>query len=116
MFVEVRLKDGTFMKVRIVDGLIDEICYQKSNGNLTRSRNDSEDIKYWLKDILKADLEKFKEILSNIREDPKFFDYGKALLAAEREPKVGNLMKVRKEYVRRMEQLQAEIDRYNLPD
>ena len=87
MVVDTNLKDGGFMQVRIKNSKIDEIFYQGSVEYKTLSRNEVDDVKAWLKDILKSDVQKFREILCNIKDDKVFLDYGKKILLIERDRK-----------------------------
>lgn len=82
--IQVDLEEGKFMEVRIKDGMIEEIFYQGSTESTTHNREESRDIQEWLSDILKADVKKLKQILSQIPKDREFYDYGKQILYHEK--------------------------------
>lgn len=115
MVIVTKLKDMTFMEVRIRNGHIYEIFYRGTVEEKTFLRMESDDIKACLKDILKADVGRFKDILSNIQEDEEFFDYAKELLTVEKQKKIQNLMDYKKECDHRLKQLEDVVNKYNWP-
>ncbi|MBO5478159.1 MAG: hypothetical protein J6A04_00265 [Clostridia bacterium] len=115
MDIVTKLQDGTSMEVRIREGRINEVLYKSSIEEKLLPRKDSEDIKVWLKDILKADVTNFKKILSHIEGDEDFFSYGKRLLDCEKNKKMQNLLDYQKECKRRLKQLEDVMNQYSWP-
>lgn len=110
MIVTGNLKYGGSIEVRIENGQIYEVTYK---GN-TVTREEKDTIQYWLKFIFKEDLEKFKEILNNIRPDEDYFSAGKALLDAEKERRKKVRLDYERECKEKLLQMQKEEEKYTL--
>ena len=116
MEVITSLKDGGKIVVRIENGLISEAICQGSTQQKVAKREEVEDIKWWLKNILNSDVEKFKEILGAIKKDECFYWYGKELLDRERNTKVEKMLEFSRECFVKLEKMQEEASKYCLPD
>lgn len=114
MTKRINLKTGGAIEVRIEDGQIAEAAYTH-NSVVAAKRQEKDQIKFFMKQILDDDVEEFKAILTMIKNDEEYFSYGKGLLDAKREVKVRRLIDYRKECEKMLSQLQADVDRFTLP-
>lgn len=113
----VNLKDGGKIEVRIKDGLIETISYENHGQKKEAARAEKEEIQFRLKNIFDDDnVERFKEILTKIKEDEEFYSYGKQLLDARRQKLTDSYLVCEKEYKKRMAQLMEEIKRFALTE
>lgn len=115
MVVNVEIGPSKFMRVRIENGYIAEIEYEGSTSRKTAKREEKHCIEWWLECIIKADVEKFKKILLNIKEDKEFFEYGKQLLDTERMRKLSILEEVLRETAKEVAKRYKDVRRYELP-
>lgn len=114
MVIIAKLNENRSVEVRIENGQISEMHYQGMTEQRKVRREETDYMEMWLKDIMKADVEKFKEIFKNIPQDEEFTSYGKKLLDTEKQKKVKALLEYRKECDRRLAQLEKEVERYSI--
>lgn len=114
MKTSITLKDGAKIEVRINNGRIEAISYENHGQMKEAVREEKEEMRFRLKIIFNENVEKFKEILTTIKEDEEFYSYGKQLLDARRVKLVEGLFAYKAEVSRRMKQMQAEIDKFSL--
>ena len=113
MLKKVNLKNGGAIEVRIENGQIEEVSYSHGITTITK-REEKREIEFRLENIFVDDVEAFKDILRNIKDDADFFSYGKELLDSRRNAKLKTMLEYRKECDRRLEQMQKEVDKYTL--
>lgn len=113
MTTKVNLKNGGAIEVRIENGQIAEIFYMHGTKIITK-REEKREIEFRLENIFVDDVETFKDILRNIKDDADFFSYGKELLDSRRNAKLKTMLDYRKECERRLKQMQEEVNKYTL--
>lgn len=129
--VETELQNKGKITIRIKDGAIISAGYKKKTSvQTTEGIKESVDeievlpkednfqsmVEIWMKDILKADIEKFKEIVIGIEDgSPEVYSYCVNLLEKEKEKKIKIIREVNAEYNRRLKALEDDLNRYMLP-
>lgn len=116
MEVITNLKDGGQIIIRIKNGMINEAICHGSTQERVAQREEVQDIKWWLKNILNSDVEKFKEILGLIEKDESFYWYGKDLLDRERNVRVKKMLDFSRKCFETLEKMQEEAGQYSLPN